>query len=81
MLDEVLKWHIEGQRLAPDELPGVQARVAQLQATPDGAALVQRVRQLIARSEYKRRQAAPVIRVRGLAFGSGRQMPVAAKHF
>jgi hypothetical protein len=39
------------------------------------------VRQLIARSEYKRRQAAPVIRVRGLAFGSGRQMPVAAKHF
>lgn len=57
VLDEVLKWHIEGQ------------------------ALVQRVRQLIARSEYKRRQAAPVIRVRGLAFGSGRQMPVAAKHF
>ena len=81
VLDEVLKWHIEGQRLAPDELPGVQARVAQLQATPDGEALVQRVRQLIARSEYKRRQAAPVIRVRGLAFGSGRQMPVAAKHF
>ena len=81
VLDEVLKWHIEGQRLAPDELPGVQARVAQLQATPEGEALVQRVRQLIARSEYKRRQAAPVIRVRGLAFGSGRQMPVAAKHF
>lgn len=81
VLDEVLKWHIEGQRLASDELPGVQARVAQLQATPEGEALVQRVRQLIARSEYKRRQAAPVIRVRGLAFGSGRQMPVAAKHF
>lgn len=81
VLDEVLKWHIEGQRLAPDELPGVQARVAQLQAKPEGEALVQRVRQLIARSEYKRRQAAPVIRVRGLAFGSGRQMPVAAKHF
>lgn len=81
VLDEVLKWHIEGQRLPPDELPGVQARVAQLQATPEGEALVQRVRQLIARSEYKRRQAAPVIRVRGLAFGSGRQMPVAAKHF
>lgn len=81
VLDEVLKWHIEGQRLAPDELPGVQARVVQLQAKPEGEALVQRVRQLIARSEYKRRQAAPVIRVRGLAFGSGRQMPVAAKHF
>lgn len=81
VLDDVLKWHIEGQRLAPDELPGVQARVAQLQATPEGEALVQRVRQLIARNEYKRRQAAPVIRVRGLAFGSGRQMPVAAKHF
>jgi NAD+ synthetase len=81
VLDDVLKWLIEGERLAPDELPAVRAHMAQRQATPDGAALVQRVRQLVARSEYKRRQAPPVIRVRGLAFGSGRQMPVAVKHW
>jgi NAD+ synthetase len=81
VLDEVLKWLIEGQRLGPDERPSVQAHMERLQATPEGAALVQRVRQLIARSEYKRRQAPPVIRVRGRAFGSGRQMPVAAHHF
>ena len=40
-----------------------------------------RIRRLVARSEYKRRQAPPVIRVRARAFGSGRQMPIAAQHF
>ena len=38
-----------------------------------------RVRGMIARNEYKRRQAPPIIRVRSRAFGSGRQMPIAAK--
>ena len=37
-----------------------------------------RVRGMIARNEYKRRQASPIIRVRSRAFGSGRQMPIAA---
>jgi hypothetical protein len=35
---------------------------------------------MIARNEYKRRQAAPILRVRARAFGSGRQMPIAARY-
>lgn len=33
---------------------------------------------VIQRSEYKRRQAPPLIRLRARAFGQGRQMPIAA---
>jgi NAD+ synthetase len=81
MLDEVLKHLIEGHGLARDEREQVEAYVAKLVQQPDGAALVDRIRRLVARSEYKRRQAPPVIRVRARAFGSGRQMPIAAQHF
>jgi hypothetical protein len=35
---------------------------------------------MIARNEYKRRQSPPILRVRARAFGSGRQMPIAAKY-
>ncbi|MDG5974083.1 NAD+ synthetase [Hydrogenophaga taeniospiralis CCUG 15921] len=81
VLDEVLKHLIEGHGLACDEREQVEAFVAQLVHRPDGAALVDRVRRMVARSEYKRRQAPPIIRVRARAFGSGRQMPIAAQHF
>jgi len=79
VLDEILKLLIEGGRLAPAELARAREFVAQLRATSEGEALVLRVRGLIARNEYKRRQAPPIIRVRSRAFGSGRQMPIAAK--
>jgi NAD+ synthase (glutamine-hydrolysing) len=78
VLDEVLKLLIEGDRLAPRERAQVDAFVTQLQRSDDGRALVERVRRMIARNEYKRRQAPPIIRVRPRAFGSGRQMPIAA---
>jgi NAD+ synthetase len=78
VLDEVLKLLIEGDRLAPRERAPVDAFVAQLQRSAEGRALVERVRRMIARNEYKRRQAPPIIRVRPRAFGSGRQMPIAA---
>ncbi|MDZ4291966.1 MAG: NAD+ synthase [Hydrogenophaga sp.] len=81
VLDEVLKHLIEGHGLAHEEREQVEAYVARLVQQPDGAALVERIRHLVARSEYKRRQAPPVIRVRARAFGSGRQMPIAAQHF
>jgi NAD+ synthetase len=81
VLDEVLKHLIEGHGLAHEEREQVEAYVAQLMQQPDGAALVDRIRRLVSRSEYKRRQAPPVIRVRARAFGSGRQMPIAAQHF
>ena len=40
-------------------------------------ATVRRIITLTARSEYKRRQAAPVIKVSPRAFGMGRRMPIA----
>ena len=80
VLDEVLKVLIEGGRLAPAEREHAEAFVARLQKTDDGRALFERIRLMVARNEYKRRQAPPIIRVRARAFGSGRQMPIAAKH-
>ena len=80
VLDEVLKWLIEGDRLAPAEHIAAQDFVAQLQTEEAGSALVHRVRMLVARNEYKRRQSPPILRVRARAFGSGRQMPIAARY-
>lgn len=79
LLDEILKLEIEGQRLAPEERAVAQAVVAGLVAQPAGMALVAKIRAMIARSEYKRRQAPPIIRLRARAFGSGRQLPITAK--
>jgi NAD+ synthase/NAD+ synthase (glutamine-hydrolysing) len=79
VLDEILKWLIEGRRLAHWEWDAASTFVARLRETFEGEATVQRVRGLIARNEYKRRQAAPILRVRSRAFGSGRQMPIAAQ--
>lgn len=81
VLDEILKHLIEGDRLARTERDSASTRVSQLLSTPDGAALVARIKQMIARNEYKRRQAPPVLRVRARSFGSGRQVPIAAKHY
>lgn len=42
------------------------------------AQLVERIASLVRRAEFKRRQAAPVLKVSGRAFGSGWRMPIAA---
>ena len=80
VLDEILKWHIEGHRLPPKEAQSAGAFVDQLGADSNGAALLRRILSMVSRNEYKRRQAPPIIRVRARAFGSGRQMPIAAKY-
>ena len=41
--------------------------------------LVKRVLRMIERSEYKRQQAAPILKVTPKAFGAGRRFPIAAK--
>ena len=55
--------------------------MAQLQSEATGRATIERIQKMIARNEYKRRQAPPVLRVRGRAFGSGRQVPIAAVQY
>jgi len=42
-------------------------------------ATVKKVVQMIERSEYKRQQAAPVLKISPKAFGQGRRFPIAAK--
>ena len=42
-------------------------------------ALIQRVVRLVERSEYKRQQAAPVLKVTAKSFGLGRRFPIAVK--
>ncbi|ATQ76507.1 NAD+ synthase [Massilia violaceinigra] len=80
VLDEILKWHIEGRRLPAAEAALAEQFVAGLLADANGAALVKRIHGMVARNEYKRRQAPPIIRVRSRAFGSGRQLPIAAHY-
>ena len=79
VLDEVLKLMIEGAGLAKAEFDEASAFVTRLQRDDEGRALIDRVRRMVGRNEYKRRQAPPIIRVRARAFGTGRQMPIAAK--
>ncbi len=81
VLDEILKHLIEGDRLPVWESERANAQMASLMATEQGVALVEKVQKMIARNEYKRRQAPPVLRVRGKAFGSGRQVPIAAVQY
>lgn len=81
VLDEVLKVLVEGALLAQAERAAAKAETARLMATAEGVALIARVKKMIARNEYKRQQAAPILRVRARAFGSGRQMPIAAQHY
>ena len=67
VLDPLLKASIEG--LAGPE---------QLIASGADPELARRVHELLRRAEFKRRQAAPVLKVSGRSFGSGWRMPIAA---
>jgi len=78
VLDEMLKVLVEGQSLGSAERQAAEACMTALHATPEGRALIDKVTRMIHRSEYKRRQAPPLIRLRARAFGQGRQMPIAA---
>ena len=80
VLDEILRFVIEGRHLPGAEYRRAAGFVAKLAAQPGGTELIARVKRLVFRSEYKRRQAPPMLRVRPRAFGTGRQMPIAAHY-
>lgn len=80
VLDPILKTLIEGPRLSQKEGEAAMKFVLETSSSNEGKALIERVKRMIARNEYKRRQAPPILRVRSRAFGSGRQMPIAAKY-
>ncbi len=69
VLDPILEAYVEQYRSA-EEIASGQHR---------DLALVQSVLQLVERSEYKRQQAAPVLKITAKSFGMGRRFPIAAK--
>jgi NAD+ synthetase len=69
ILDPILEAYVERYE-TPEEISG---------SLKVGLPLVRRVVQLIERSEYKRQQAAPVLKVTSKAFGMGRRFPIAAR--
>ncbi|WP_412068723.1 NAD+ synthase [Rubrivirga sp. IMCC43871] len=66
VLDAILARYVESH-----ESPATIAA-----ATGFDRALVDRIARMVDRNEYKRRQAAPGLRVTGKAFGSGRRLPI-----
>src|SRR5690606_41389312 len=66
VLDPILKLNVE-------EMVDLREIVLRTGCEP---ALVARVLQMVDRSEFKRRQAAPGLRVSARAFGLGRRMPI-----
>lgn len=80
VLDAVLKILLERNYLDEQELIASKQIWNSLLSQKQSATIL-KVKSLIAKSEYKRKQAPPVIKVRARAFGFGRQIPVSAIHF
>jgi NAD+ synthase (glutamine-hydrolysing) len=74
ILDPILEAYVERYRSAEQI---VAERTAA--GDPIDLDLVRRVLSLVERSEYKRQQAAPVLKVTQKSFGSGRRFPIAVK--
>ena len=68
VLDPILQLIVEEQRSPEEVIARGYPRVT-----------VEGVAKLVAHSEYKRRQAAPGLKVSARAFGTGRRMPVACR--
>ena len=69
VLDPIVEAYVERYE-TPETIAGVQ----QVELS-----LVRQIVRLIERSEYKRQQAAPVLKVTSKSFGSGRRFPIAVK--
>jgi NAD+ synthase (glutamine-hydrolysing) len=74
ILDPILEAYVERYCSAEQ----IVAEMAALPNAPN-LTLVRRVLQLVERSEYKRQQAAPVLKVTQKSFGTGRRFPIAVK--
>lgn len=70
VLDDILDQFILGHKSA-----------AEIVASGHDAGTVERVTKLVTRAEFKRKQAAPGLKVTDRAFGTGWRMPIASKEF
>lgn len=76
LLDAILKLHLEKRWMTADEVSSSEAEIA---SREDGPQWVSRIWRMLSASEFKRRQAPPIIRIHPLAFGPGRRMPLAQR--
>ena len=74
VLDRVLEMYIE-KRMSPAGIAEAESRTKGEHADEE---TVRRVIRMVDRSEYKRRQAPPGVKITGLAFGRDRRLPVAS---
>ena len=74
VLDPILEAYVERYRSAEQILEERKAAGEDV-----GIDLIRRVLSLVERSEYKRQQAAPVLKVTQKSFGNGRRFPIAVK--
>jgi NAD+ synthetase len=70
VLDEIIERYVEREQSVPTIL----------KETGFDAAVVARIARLIDINEYKRKQAAPGLKITGRAFGFGRRMPIAQRY-
>lgn len=73
-LDSILMRELEGDFLSPYEKRRIDTILSGLPQTQ-----LEEVRTKIDRAEFKRKQAAPIIRIHPLAFGGGRRVPIVHK--
>jgi NAD+ synthase (glutamine-hydrolysing) len=70
VLDEIIERYVEREQSVPTIL----------KETGFDKAIVSRIARLIDINEYKRKQAAPGLKITGRAFGFGRRMPIAQRY-
>jgi NAD+ synthase (glutamine-hydrolysing) len=84
LLDPILEAYVERYRSAEEILAELTAHSLELR-TPDlepgriTLDLIRRVLSLVERAEYKRQQAAPILKITQKSFGTGRRFPIAVK--
>ena len=71
LLDPILKIYIEGDTLSKEELALLSYKIKDIPKQE-----INRIHTLVNRSEFKRKQACPIIRIQNRSFGLGRQIPV-----
>jgi len=79
ILDPILEAYVEHYCSAEQILAGLSDSARTAAGGPVDLALIRRVLSLVERSEYKRQQAAPVLKVTQKSFGNGRRFPIAVK--
>jgi len=76
VLDRILERYIERSQ-SPEEIVAAEKSMAEPRADEE---TVRRVVQMVDRTEYKRRQAPPGVKITGLAFGRERRLPIASRY-